>query len=73
MEIERHKEQRQEQRTKKAAEVFQKCPRCESKNVFAFENEVFCLYCGWDSVALSAECQFGVSSLKQKSKTLRHS
>jgi len=61
--------------TRRPADIFRSCPHCESTNMFRFEGEAFCLYCGWDSVLLHAEIKFAkrtrtplaasVSALKQ--------
>ena len=47
---------RQERLTSKTpVEAYQACPYCKSKNLMPFEEEVFCLDCNWDSIAIHAE------------------
>lgn len=36
-------------------EAYKACPYCKSKNLTAFEEEVFCRDCDWDSIAIHAE------------------
>jgi hypothetical protein len=43
---------------KKAVDIFQQCPNCESRNVFDFENEVFCCFCDWNSIEASVDARF---------------
>ena len=51
-------ENKQKQKVRRAADVFRACPRCESPNLFKFEDEVSCNYCGWDSIELRAAAMF---------------
>lgn len=53
MRIERRAVQTAKQSNRPAAGVFKLCPRCASPNVLKFEGEIFCNFCGWDSVQLS--------------------
>ena len=47
---------RQERLTSKTpVEAYKTCPYCKSKNLMPFEEEVFCLDCDWDSIAIHAE------------------
>lgn len=64
-------------RARKASEVFHRCPRCESPNVFTLDGEVFCSYCNWNSVGIDApiECRTNVqgtdlSSARRKEGSL---
>ena len=41
--------------TKTPVEAYKVCPYCESKNLMALDEEVFCLDCEWDSIAIHAE------------------
>ena len=41
--------------TKTPVEAYKACPYCKSKNLTAFEGEVFCRDCDWDSIAIHAE------------------
>lgn len=41
--------------TKTPVEAYKACPYCKSKNLTAFEEEVFCRDCDWDSIAIHAE------------------
>ena len=36
-------------------EAFKVCPYCESQNIRPMDEEVFCLDCNWDSIAINAE------------------
>jgi len=36
------------------AQVFSKCPRCKSDDLYKFEGDVFCFGCEWNSVDLYA-------------------
>lgn len=38
------------------ATVFKKCSRCDSPNLWSEEGQVFCDYCGWNSIELYEEC-----------------
>lgn len=41
--------------TKTPVEAYKACPYCQSTNLTAFEEEVFCRDCEWDSIAIHAE------------------
>ena len=44
--------------TRKPSDVFTQCPACESPNIFAFEGDVFCTYCDWNTIILRADAMF---------------
>lgn len=41
--------------TKTPVEAYKACPYCQSKNLTTLDEEVFCLDCEWDSIAIHAE------------------
>lgn len=43
---------------KTGPEAFSSCPACDSPHLIAFEDEVICNYCGWDSIAVRVEARF---------------
>lgn len=47
-----------QRKPRKPSDVFTQCPACASPNIFAFEGDVFCTYCDWNSIILRADAQF---------------
>ena len=35
---------------KRPVDVYDYCPNCDSRNLFSREGQVFCHFCGWDSI-----------------------
>lgn len=50
-------------RSRKAVDVFKRCPRCESPNLLKVEEDVLCTYCDWSSVSVDAPAQCRAPSI----------
>lgn len=50
---------------KAPSNVFRSCPSCASPNLFKFEGEAFCDYCGWDSILLRVEARFAARQFQE--------
>jgi len=57
VQVNQDRNQSQKRLRVQATKVFHSCPRCISPNVVKLDGEVFCSYCGWDSVELQSNLQ----------------
>lgn len=53
-------------------QVFKKCPKCRTDDLFKFECEVFCQRCSWDSVIIHAEA-LAAAQLRWQQKRAKNS